>query len=90
MSSGETNRPEEDYDKACWLMWKESAPGIEHVNDVEERTRLYANFCLGWKAALMADYCIRKADRELKHQLPVERIVGGFLRAGRRLDEGGS
>ena len=90
MSAGETNRPEEDYNKACDLMWEHSAPNIQHITDIEERTRLYTSFCLGWKAALMADYCIRKADRELKRQLPVERIVKSFLGASVKLNEADS
>ena len=85
MSSGEANRPEGDYNKACDLMWEHSASDIQHIKDVKERTRLYTSFCLGWKAALMADYCIRKADSELERQLPVERIVRSFLRAGEKL-----
>lgn len=85
MSAGECDRPESDYDEACLLMWKESAPSMQEVSDIEERTKLYTTFCLGWKAALMADYCIRLADKKLKPKRTVRQIVEGFMRAGKGL-----
>ena len=87
MSSGECGRPEKDYDKACMLMWEQSAPSMQEVSDLKERTKQYATFCLGWKAALMADYCIRLADRKLDHKRTVEDIVHSFMAAGKRLGE---